>query len=78
MADVTPRELEVGTLIAEGKTNPEIAAVLGVSVSTVDNHRRSLYAKVGVTNAVELTHHAIRKGWVRVKGMPGRPRKVTQ
>lgn len=78
MADVTIREREVGTLIAEGKSNPEIAEALGITVSTVDNHRRSLYVKVGVKNSVDLTHHAILKGWVRVKGMAGRPRKVKQ
>lgn len=74
---VTNREREIGTLIAtDGRSNRDIAAELGISESTVDNIRRSLYLKAGVTNSVELTHYAIRHGWVRVKGMPGRPRKV--
>lgn len=76
--DISPREREIGTLVAEGLTNEEIAERLSVSVSTVDNTRRRLYLKVGVRNAVELTHYAIKEGWVRVKGMPGRPRKVVE
>jgi two-component system, NarL family, nitrate/nitrite response regulator NarL len=77
MADVTPREREIGTLIAtDGRSNRDIAGELGIAESTVDSIRRSLYIKLGVSNAVQLTHHAIRAGWVRVKGMPGRPRKI--
>ncbi len=72
---LSPRQLEVAQRIAEGMTNPEIAEVLGIDVSTVDNHRRAIYNKLGVRNAVELTHMMIRDGYVRVKGMRGRPRK---
>ena len=72
---LSPRQAEIATLIAEGLTNAEIAERLGINVSTVDNHRRLIYTKLNVRNAVELTHIAIRKGWVRVKGMRGRPRK---
>lgn len=72
---LSPRQQEIAALIAEGKTNREIAEQLGIDISTVDSHRVLIYRKLGVRNAVELTHIAIRKGWVRVKGMRGRPRK---
>lgn len=72
---LSPRQKEVATLIAEGLTNREIAQVLSIDIKTVDTHRREVYNKLGVRNAVELTHRAILNGWVRVKGMRGRPRK---
>ena len=72
---LSPRQKQIAMLIAEGKTNREIAETLGIEVNTVDNHRRGIYAKLSVRNAVELTHVAILNGWVRVKGMRGRPRK---
>lgn len=72
---LSPRQKQIAMLIAEGKTNREIAETLGIEVNTVDNHRRGIYAKLSVSNAVELTHVAILNGWVRVKGMRGRPRK---
>ena len=72
---LSPRQKQVAVLIAEGKTNREIGEALGIDVSTVDNHRRGIYGKLSVRNAVELTHIAILNGWVRVKGMRGRPRK---
>lgn len=75
MPKIPPRQKEVGKLIAQGHTNEEIAELLGISKGTVETHRSDLYARIGVDNAVDLTHHAIAKGWVQVKGMRGRPRK---
>ena len=72
---LSPRQKQIAVLIAEGKTNREIAEILGIDVSTVDTHRSGIYRKLSVRNAVELTHVAILNGWVRVKGMRGRPRK---
>ncbi len=73
---LSPRQLDVAKRIAEGMTNQEVADDLGIDVSTVDNHRRAVYNKLGVRNAVELTHKMILYGYVRVKGMRGRPRKI--
>ncbi len=72
---LSPRQREVAVRIAQGMTNQEIAEELGIDVSTVDNHRRAVYNKLNVRNAVELTHRMILHGYVRVKGMRGRPRK---
>lgn len=74
---LSPRQKEVAIGIAEGKSNREIAEALGLDVSTIDNHRAAIYRTLGVHNAVQLTHEAIRRGWVRVKGQRGRPRKET-
>lgn len=51
---LTAREKEVLALIAEGMTNPEIAAKLFVSPLTVDSHRKNLLAKFGVKNTAAM------------------------
>lgn len=58
------REVQVATLLAEGRTAPEIAAELHISPSTVDVHRRNLMRKLELHNVVELTKYAIRSGLV--------------
>ena len=50
----TAREREVATLIARGLTNPEIAETLVLSPHTVQDHTKSLFAKLGVTSRQEL------------------------
>lgn len=75
MSEISPRERQVGTLIAQGLSNIEIGVELGITRSTVDSTRQRLYLKVGVDNAVDLTHWAIAHGLVKVKGRAGRPRK---
>lgn len=56
---LTPRELEVAELVAEGLTNRQVAERLGVKVSTVENHRMAAYRKLGVHNALELARRLI-------------------
>ena len=58
------REVQVVTLLAEGKSAPEIAVELHIAPSTVDVHRRNLMRKLQVHNVVELTKYAIRNGLV--------------
>jgi len=58
------REIQVATLLAEGKTAPDIAVQLHISPSTVDVHRRNLMRKLGLHNVVDLTRYAIRTGLV--------------
>ena len=58
------REIQVATLLAEGKTAPDIAAELHIAASTVDVHRRNLMRKLDLHNVVELTRYAIRNGLV--------------
>ncbi|MCD6417742.1 response regulator transcription factor [bacterium] len=59
---LTPRECEVLQLIAEGKTNKEIADELGVSIKTIDTHRQQIMKKLDIHNVAELTRYAIKMG----------------
>jgi DNA-binding NarL/FixJ family response regulator len=61
---LTPRELDVVKLIAEGLTGEEIADALVISRKTVDRHRANILEKLGMRNRVELTRYAIRRGLV--------------
>jgi DNA-binding NarL/FixJ family response regulator len=59
---LTHREREVLKLVAEGKSNKEIADFLSLSVKTVEKHRSNLMSKLDVHNAAGLTAFAIEKG----------------
>ena len=61
---LTPRELEVLKLIAEGHTSKEIAAMLVISIKTVDRHRTNMLEKLGMRDRVGLTRYAIRRGLI--------------
>lgn len=69
---LSKRELQVATLLAEGKTAPEIADLLHISPSTVDVHRSNLMRKLGVHHVVDLTKFAIRNGLVSTWGTPAK------
>jgi DNA-binding NarL/FixJ family response regulator len=62
---LTPRELQVLKLIAEAYTSKEIAAELVISVKTVDRHRQNILDKLGMSDRVELTRYAIRRGLIQ-------------
>lgn len=62
---LTPRERQVLQLVAEGKTTKEIAAILDVSVKTVDAHRTNLMQKLDLHDVASLTRLAIRLGLVQ-------------
>jgi len=66
--ELTPREQEVLTFIAEGYSNREIAEALVISVKTVDRHRENLMRKLQLHNRVELVKYAIEKGLITVGG----------
>jgi len=59
---LTPRELEVVKLVAEGHASEEIAELLVISRKTVDRHRANILEKLGMRDRVELTRYAIRRG----------------
>lgn len=61
---LTPRELQVVKLIAEGLSSDEIAAALVISRKTVDHHRANILGKLGMRNGAELTRYAIRRGLI--------------
>jgi DNA-binding NarL/FixJ family response regulator len=62
---LTGREKEVLQLLAEGKTNKEVAAILDVSLYTVESHRTNLMQKLSLHNTAEIVLYAVRKNLVR-------------
>jgi DNA-binding NarL/FixJ family response regulator len=59
---LTPREREVLQLLAEGKSNKEVAALLGLSPYTVESHRGNIMQKLNLHSTPELVLYAVRKG----------------
>lgn len=59
---LTPRELEILRLLAEGYTNKEISIALGLSVRTVERHMTNLMGKLNVRTRTEAASYALRKG----------------
>jgi DNA-binding NarL/FixJ family response regulator len=59
---LTPREREILQLLAERKSNKEIAVSLNLSPYTVETHRRNLQEKLNLHNLAELILYAVRKG----------------
>jgi PAS domain S-box-containing protein len=63
---LSPRELQVLRLVADGKSTKEIAGLLGISVKTADSHRTHLMAKAGVHDTVTLLRYCSRLGLVHL------------
>lgn len=57
---LTAREREIVQLLAESKSNKEVATVLNISVKTVQTHRATIMRKLGIGSIVDLVHYAIR------------------
>jgi len=65
--ELTPRELEVLTLIAEGLCNKDIARQLSISEKTVKNHINNIFSKLHLYDRTQAMLYAIRKGLVKVE-----------
>lgn len=63
--DLTPREQEVLSLLADGESNSEIAEVLNISPKTVARHRENIMRKLNLHSRTELVKYAIRKGIIQ-------------
>ena len=61
---LTPSEIEIVKLIADGLTTKEIAARRNISYHTVNTHRKNIFRKMEVSNASELIMLAIKAGWI--------------
>ena len=59
---LTDREKEVLQLLAEGRSNKEVASELDLSLSTVETHRANLMQKLNLHNTAEIVLYAVRKG----------------
>ena len=62
---LTPREREIVQLLAEGKSNKEVASLLGISVNTAEAHRANIMLKLDLHSVTELVHYAIRNNMVK-------------
>jgi len=54
--DLTPRQREIGALVLQGRSSKEIAAELGISAKTAENHVYALFRKVGARSRLEFYH----------------------
>ena len=61
---LTPREFQIVQLVAESKSNKEIAGILNISVKTVEAHRAHIMEKLGLHSVTELVRYAIRNNIV--------------
>ena len=64
---LTDREREILQLVAESNSTKEIAAKLGISVKTVDNHRTNLMRKLNLHDVASLTRYALEIGLIEPK-----------
>jgi DNA-binding NarL/FixJ family response regulator len=64
---LTDREKQVLKLVAEGKSNKEVAELLGISVKTAMSHREHVMEKLQLHNRTELVRYALRVGVIRVE-----------
>lgn len=60
---LSPREIEILTLIADGKSSKEIALLLSISIMTVYNHRMNIKNKLNIKRNADLVKYAIQKGY---------------
>jgi DNA-binding NarL/FixJ family response regulator len=67
---LTARETEVLKLISEGKSSKEIAAILFLSIRTVDNHRANIMRKLNMNKNTDLFKYALSKGYIDLKISP--------
>lgn len=61
-AQLTPREVQIVGLLAAGQSNKEIAALLGITVRTVETHRARIMLKLGLHSLAGVIHYAMRSG----------------
>ncbi|HBH84591.1 MAG: hypothetical protein A2X05_05755 [Bacteroidetes bacterium GWE2_41_25] len=63
---LTPSEMDIVRLIAEGLTTKEIASRKYISFHTVISHRKNIFRKLGVSSVSELLMYAIKSGWINM------------
>ncbi|MBN1562228.1 MAG: response regulator transcription factor [Anaerolineae bacterium] len=62
---LSSREMEILQFVTQGKSNKEIAQILGISHQTVKNHMTSILKKLDVRDRTQAAVYALRRGWVR-------------
>jgi DNA-binding NarL/FixJ family response regulator len=66
LGNLSPRELEVIKLVAEGKSNKEVANILHIGVNTVESHRAHIMDNLGLRSVTDLVRYAVRNNLVRL------------
>ena len=66
-SEFTDREREIIHLCRDGLQCKEIAGRLGISVYTVNAHKRNIFEKLGINNTVEMVQYALEKGIIRIR-----------
>jgi len=64
---LSAREMEILQFVTRGKSNKEIAQLLGISHQTVKNHMTSILKKLDVRDRTQAAVYALRRGWVRAQ-----------
>ena len=64
---LTPREVEILTLLAEGRNNPEVASDLDISRRTVENHRKNINRKLRIEHFRDIIKYALAFGLIPFK-----------
>lgn len=62
---LTDRERDVVPLLAQGRTNKAVSALLGISVKTVETHRNTIMRKLGISSVAELVRYAVRNNIIK-------------
>jgi DNA-binding NarL/FixJ family response regulator len=70
---LSPRELQVMRMVAEGKTSKEIAVLLDLGLQTIRSYRKTMMKKLGVSNVAGLTQIALASGVTQVPGYQQQP-----
>jgi two-component system response regulator NreC len=65
--ELTPRQREVLTLIAEGLANEEIGTRLDISTRTVERHRENIMERLNLHSRTDLVKYALRKGLIQLE-----------
>ena len=63
---LSPREREIIQLLAEGKSNKEVAGDLNISVKTAETHRAHIMAKLDLHSVADLVHYALRNAIIGI------------
>jgi len=69
-AELSEREMETICLIAQGFTNKEVGAILGVSAKSVETYKMRSMEKLGLRSRVDLVQVALQRGWLRGRTQP--------
>jgi DNA-binding NarL/FixJ family response regulator len=65
--EFTNREREIILLCRDGLICKEIAGRLGISVNTVNNHKKNIFQKLGINTTLEMVQYALKKGIIRIE-----------